>query len=107
MSVSLLEYLQLGLPSLPIADNADRRPNTASCAFNHTDIHYVGVWTDFKLATIQQRYQDLLTTATLPPDPFIYSPPRPILHKRSFISRTWKDDTPTSAPRAPSGFHSP
>ncbi|OJD27503.1 hypothetical protein ACJ73_01116 [Blastomyces percursus] len=62
-----MAYLQNAPPDIPTLPPPNPRPNTTNTAYRASDIHNVGVWTNFNLATIRQR-----------PDPFPVSPPQPI-----------------------------
>jgi hypothetical protein len=73
-----MAYLQNRPPDIPTLPPPNPGSNTTNTAYRASDIHNVGVWTNFNLATIRQRYQAHLTTTTLQPDPFPVSPPQPI-----------------------------
>ncbi|RAL14803.1 uncharacterized protein BO97DRAFT_403856 [Aspergillus homomorphus CBS 101889] len=85
--VSLMSYLQHGLPHLPVLDQAQSPPNTQNDHYREADITRVGHWTEFNLAAIQQQYGALLAAARIPDEPFQPSPPRPINSKRAVQSR--------------------
>ncbi|OAX78607.1 hypothetical protein ACJ72_07082 [Emergomyces africanus] len=76
--ISLMAYLQNVPPAIPTLPPPNPGPNTTSTSYRASDIHSVGVWINFTLATVRQRYQAHLMTTTLPPDPFPVSPPQPI-----------------------------
>lgn len=75
--ISLMAYLQNAPPAIPTLPPPNPGPNTTSTSYRASDIHSVGVWINFTLATVRQRYQAHLMTTMLPPDPFPVSPPQP------------------------------
>jgi hypothetical protein len=62
--ITLMEYLQRGLPPLTILPHGDSR-NTTNLRYSFNDINNIGNWANFDLATIRQRYNNLLTTPQL------------------------------------------
>ncbi|KAK2755868.1 hypothetical protein FQN54_005664 [Arachnomyces sp. PD_36] len=76
--VTLMEYLQHGLPVIPLVPPPRPGHNTTNQAYRAADITHTGVWADFSLQTVLQRYQNILTATTLPWDPFPATPPPPV-----------------------------
>ncbi|RWQ93429.1 hypothetical protein C8Q69DRAFT_500646 [Paecilomyces variotii] len=92
MNVSLLEYLQVGPPLLPIAPNPGySKENTKNAKYNARDITSVGYWSIFNLATITAQitaqYGNILAGATLPSEPMPASPPQVLTSETSFRNR--------------------
>ncbi|PGH33761.1 hypothetical protein GX50_03418 [[Emmonsia] crescens] len=85
--VSLMAYLQHGPQALPIVDQGQSIRNTRNDNYGADDIHNVGHWAEFNLATIQQRYGAILAGARIADDPFRTSPPRPINSETAVRSR--------------------
>ncbi|OJD09777.1 hypothetical protein AJ78_08933 [Emergomyces pasteurianus Ep9510] len=75
--IPLMQYLQDSPPAIPLG-SVNPGPNTTNTAYGANNIQHVGIWTNFNLATIRQRYQTLLATTRLQPDPFPASPPQAI-----------------------------
>lgn len=76
-NISLLQYLQLGPPALPVSDYRHPEDNT-STSYSGADIEHIGRWTDFDLGTIMEQYRPLLMQTQIQHEPMPGSPPMPI-----------------------------
>lgn len=85
--VSLMEYLQNGLPVIPLVPPAKTGRNTTNQAYSYQNITYIGVWHQFSLDNILNRYNHILTATTLPSDPFTGSPPPPVNSQNLLLGR--------------------
>lgn len=72
--VSLMDFLQHGLPAIPIDEPANPGSNTTNTAYQANEIHDIRIWRQFTLDNILRRYQNLLITTMVQPIPQI-SPP--------------------------------
>ena len=88
---SLLSYLQVGLPGLPM--NQPQRPprNTTNTAYSTDDIQRLDHWKEFNVEFIHQQYRDILENASLPEDRFPDSPPREIATEIGFRAQLAED----------------
>lgn len=76
--VTLMAYLQRGLPAITVNEPTNPGGNTTNSAYEADDIQDVRHWTQFNITSVRQRYQNVLTATTLPLDPFPTSPPHGI-----------------------------
>ncbi|PGH36280.1 hypothetical protein GX50_00965 [[Emmonsia] crescens] len=82
---SLLQYLSVALPAIPIQGAAPSR-NTTNPRYGAGDITQVIDWPEFNYATIIQRYGGILNTKQIVADPF-RSPPAAIRDEPQFHHR--------------------
>src|SRR5271170_2758242 len=75
-NITLMTYLQQALPPLP-AMPPPAGHNTQNTAYSWNDIVNLTVWRGFDLNAVL-RYQALLNTTFLPPDPMPLSPRKPV-----------------------------
>ncbi|KAL4969493.1 uncharacterized protein BDV14DRAFT_84313 [Aspergillus stella-maris] len=88
---SLLEYLQQAPPALPLEPPPDPGSSTTDSEYSATDISTIGIWSDFDLQSILQRYNQILTQAQLPRlDLAPPSPPISINAKFTLIARLYE-----------------
>lgn len=73
--VPLLTYLQHGPALIPLDPPARSSSNTRNTAYSHRDIRSMSAWPDFTLATIMQRYGQVLTTVAVDNQAMPGSPP--------------------------------
>lgn len=66
---SLLQYLSIALPEIPIQGTAPSR-NTTNSDYGAEDITQVVDWPEFNYATIIQRYGGILNSKQIEADPF-------------------------------------
>ncbi|KAL1995195.1 hypothetical protein VTN49DRAFT_1382 [Thermomyces lanuginosus] len=85
--ISLLEYLQVRPPEVPVINQGQSRQNTANKSYNHRNISFIGSWDDFNLDTIMNQYGQLLTQAQIEPDRMPASSPPPITSENSLRRR--------------------
>lgn len=79
---SLLQYLSVALPAIPIQGAAPSR-NTTNPRYGAGDISQVVDWPEFNYATIIQRYGGILNSKQIVSDPF-RSPPAAIRDEPHF-----------------------
>ncbi|KAI3045300.1 hypothetical protein CBS147353_11806 [Aspergillus niger] len=82
---SLLQYLSVALPAIPIQGAAPSR-NTTNPRYGAGDISQVVDWPEFNYATIIQRYGGILNSKQIVSDPF-RSPPAAIRDEPHFHLR--------------------
>ncbi|RAQ79518.1 hypothetical protein COH21_012819 [Aspergillus flavus] len=82
---SLLQYLSVALPAIPIQGAAPSR-NTTNPRYGARDITQVVDWPEFNYATIIQRYGGILNSKQIVSDPF-RSPPAAIRDEPHFHLR--------------------
>ncbi|PYH96487.1 hypothetical protein BO71DRAFT_482072 [Aspergillus ellipticus CBS 707.79] len=82
---SLLQYLSVALPAIPIQGAAPSR-NTTNPRYGAGDISQVVNWPEFNYATIIQRYSGILNSKQIVSDPF-RSPPAAIRDEPHFHLR--------------------
>ncbi|KUL82064.1 hypothetical protein ZTR_10678 [Talaromyces verruculosus] len=85
MSQTLLQFLSVALPAIPVGGTAPSR-NTTNPRYGADDITSILPWPEFNYVTIIQRYGTILNSKLIRPDPFT-SPPaaikdEPHLHLR-------------------------
>ncbi|KAL2811076.1 hypothetical protein BDW59DRAFT_155582 [Aspergillus cavernicola] len=85
MSQTLLQYLSVGLPPIPIGGTAPSR-NTTNPRYGANDITQVLSWPEFNRSTIIQRYGAILQTKHIQIDSF-RSPPAAIRDEPQFHIR--------------------
>ncbi|KAJ9322391.1 hypothetical protein DTO027B5_128 [Paecilomyces variotii] len=85
--VSLLTYLQQRMPEIPTREPVNPGLNTTSTSYRWTDIHGIGIWNDFSLTTIRNRYGRLLNAVRLPRNPMSGSPVRAITAENPLRSK--------------------
>ncbi|OJZ90500.1 hypothetical protein ASPFODRAFT_424390 [Aspergillus luchuensis CBS 106.47] len=85
MSQTLLQYLSVALPAIPVGGTAPSR-NTSNPRYGAEDITQVLSWTDFNYSTIIQHYGHILNTRQIRRDPFL-SPPASIRDEPYFHTR--------------------
>jgi hypothetical protein len=76
--ISLMEYVQVGLPFLPLGNPPQSQDNTANTDYSANDISHVGHWSDFNLINILNHYGPLLAEARIQEERISGSPPHPI-----------------------------
>ncbi|KAH8801717.1 hypothetical protein F5884DRAFT_525165 [Xylogone sp. PMI_703] len=86
-AVTLMGYLQLGLPGLTVIDLGQSRSNTVNDRYGHGDITHIGVWQDFNLRTITTSYGAVLKNTAIAPEPMPTTPPQPITSEVSVWQR--------------------
>jgi hypothetical protein len=84
-SQTLLQYISVALPRIPLGDPGPSSQNTTSASYDATDIINVVHWHEFSYANIIQRYGGILNSKTINSDP-ITSPPRVVTDEPSFSS---------------------
>ncbi|KKZ64659.1 hypothetical protein EMCG_09422 [[Emmonsia] crescens] len=72
--VTLMNFLQAGLPALPANAPPNSGPNTTNVCYSFADIQSTGIWNAFNLNNLLQRYQNLLNQVHLDSDPLPASP---------------------------------
>ncbi|EDP49851.1 hypothetical protein KXW98_007105 [Aspergillus fumigatus] len=82
---SLLHYLSIALPAIPIQGAAPSR-NTTNPRYGPDDITEVVTWQEFNYANILQQYGAILNAKQIRPDPFP-SPPAAIRDEPQFHLR--------------------
>ncbi|PWY74452.1 hypothetical protein BO70DRAFT_364426 [Aspergillus heteromorphus CBS 117.55] len=82
---SLLQYLSIALPTIPLQGVAPSR-NTTNPRYGAADITQVVDWAEFSYATIIQRYGGILNAKQIASDPF-RSPPAAIRDEPHFHLR--------------------
>jgi hypothetical protein len=82
---TLLDYLSVGLPPIPVGGTAPSR-NTTNPRYGAEDINQVLSWSEFNYSTIIQRYGVPLRSKQIQPDP-IASPPAAIRDEPQFQLR--------------------
>ncbi|RAL04251.1 uncharacterized protein BO80DRAFT_259312 [Aspergillus ibericus CBS 121593] len=85
--VSLLSYLQVALPAIPIGLNANPGRNTTNSEYEASDIKSTAAWPEFNLNTILQQYQHILQQCRLPGDFIPTSRPRAITAENALRSK--------------------
>lgn len=76
--VSLMAYLQHGPQAITVVDQGQSPNNTRNPSYSARDITFIGQWTGFNLASLQQRFGLLLQLAQIADEPFPTTPPKPI-----------------------------
>ncbi|RAL01435.1 uncharacterized protein BO80DRAFT_473666 [Aspergillus ibericus CBS 121593] len=84
-SMSLLEYLLISLPPIPL-QRVVRSRNTTNDHYFHRDITEIMHWPDFNYNSIIQEFGPVLNTVRMNPDPFM-SPPAAIRDEPLFQNR--------------------
>ncbi|KAJ5578127.1 uncharacterized protein N7459_007091 [Penicillium hispanicum] len=82
---SLLHYLSIALPSIPL-QGAAPSTNTTNPRYGAPDIDHIVSWSDFNYGIMYQRYGAILNAKQIHPDPF-RSPPDGIRDEATFHLR--------------------
>ncbi|KAK2766640.1 hypothetical protein FQN54_005951 [Arachnomyces sp. PD_36] len=72
--VTLMDFLQAGLPALPAHAPPNPGPNTTNLRYGFKDIQSIGTWDAFNLNNLLQRYQHLFNQVRLDRVPISTSP---------------------------------